>query len=1288
MLASFGRRPGGNRPESAGRQPGRLRADENRRITMRSKVLARVSSFLLVPVLLIAPAVRSKANPAGGIPADRESSAAPPSALRIVGPAGEDPPVVNERKKLKLRVIDGTGADVPVNAWRSASPTVAKVTKKGVLKGHLYGFATLTAETGRGEAVTTVVVARVTRQHGSTGDGDMKSDSAGRIYLSSPDEQIIYRSDGIRDEIFAGSKHEAGYQEGVGPDARFHYPTGLGVDVSTNGGLFVADTDNHCIRRVGFDGRTSVAAGSPTIPGRIDADFVDAGVAVFDSPKGVASRGTSLFVADTRNHALYYFDAAGATVSLVAGSPGVTGFENGPFRDAEFNLPSGLAINTTGDLLAVADTGNDAVRLVRVIGGGPFPVGKVSTVGVASAGRGVPGGGTGFSAPASVAFDSVENVCVVDALGASIITRAPDGTERTLQLAQQGSLGRPASVVVSGTRAIVADSGAGTSGLAIAVVEVGPPQITSVTPSVFLENTSVGRVVIEGANFPPEARVVVDGQVIESAIVESATRIVLELGDFERGSRLISVLTRGGVAQREIDVTPPRLEDLQPGMITTYAGSPNAALGDGGRATDAALSIASVEVGGRSGHGDVRVDGSGNVFVASPALNRIRRVDAQTGVISTIAGTGKPAPGVDGQPGVAFGLDRPMSTAVGPDGAIFVADSGSHRVVRVDPLSTEVRTIIGSAGIPGSGPDGDVARPEFLLTNPVALATDQSGNLYISDFGNGRVLRVDAATRIVRVVAGGGPIDGLPESGAEATSGRFGVTSLAVDSSGEILAAVFSGPAGRVVRIGLDGRLDILGSGNHVAVDSAGNAYVTFQGPGLVSAAVRRIDRVSGTVSPAAGGGRYPSLGDGGPANGSFISEGPIAVDGSGRLFLVDSFHDRIRTVDASTGVIATLAGGRDARYSGDGRIGSSATFSALDDVAWIDGMGLAVSDTGNGAVRVIDAETGVVATRAGGNRYGSGPVNGGSSTGIRLGLGAVCSGGKSRVVFVDKIRDSATVDVVWRVGPSGKLEFLAGGGADTGDDVPAARADLGIIRDVVRSGNGDVLITDGLTRRIRRIDGSTGLIRTVAGRIHDGVEYSGDGGPAVSATLEAPGPIAVGHAGDLYIADGGRILHVPSTGIIETVAGGSETGNPLDGQPIAAVRFGTISALAADAAGDLFISDEFHHVVVRLDFTAGVVRHVAGIAGVDADDGDGLPAAAASIGGPSALAFDPDGNLYVSSRASGVIRVIRNAGIAASIRRRLRPAEPQRLAHPETRLNQSEPGTGAVGRFASRRRP
>lgn len=1177
------------------------------------------------------------------------SAAVPVPQLRIVGPAGEDPPVVNERRNIRLRVVDETG-DVSVTVWKTGSPTVAKVTKKGVLKGRLYGFATITAVTGRGEVTTTAVVARVTRRHGSMGDGDTKSDSAGRIYLTSPDEQVIYRSDGVRDEIFAGTKGEAGYQDGTGQNARFHYPTGLGVDVSTNGGLYAADTDNHCIRKVGFDGRTSIATGVPQFPGRIDADVVPAAEAVFDSPKGVAAFGQSLFVADTRNHALYYLNGRGDAVSLLAGQPGVLGFRNGLFREASFKLPSGIAINTEGNLLAVADTGNNAVRLVRIEPGGSPYLGRVSTAGVASkAGRGAPGTGIVFSAPTSVAFDSAQNVCVVDSLGASVITRAADGTEAQVLLAQPGSLGRPASIVVSGTRAIIADADASSPGVAIAVVEVGAPKITSVSRTRIREGTETDETLITGENFPPEARVVVDGTPLASVRVDGSTRLIVRLPVLTRGSRLISVITRGGVAQTEIDVVPPTLDELSEGEITTYAGTATPALGDGGLASDSTLDFGVAARGEGFSFGDIRIDGAGNLFFASPNSNRVRRVDAASGVISTVVGTGLPVVVADGNLGTAFGLYQPRSVAVAPDGALYVADTGFDRIVRVDPVSSEATTVLGKAGQPGSGKAGGLAGTGFLLRQPTDIAIDRFGSIFVSDSGNRRVLRVDAGTGVVSVVAGGGPVNGLPVDGELATARYYRVDSLDIDESG-LLALEVDIPDenfGRIVCVGDDKRIRVCADGgSNVALD--GNGGLLFSD--VSNNAIVRLNLESGARLTVGGGGVYGALGEGGPATQCYVEGVSLDVDGSGNVLVADKFSERIRRIDREKGTISTIAGGRRVALAGDGGCATSANISGMTDIAWVDGVGLCIADATARGIRVVDPQSGNLSTP-----IGNGPfqVNGSSSDGAPA-LGAsvipycVAAGSRSRLLFNDTPSDKSPT-IVWMVGESETLNYVAGHGTDGSDGALARNADFGSVADMLQAPNGDIFILDVQSRRVRKIEVSSKKVITVAGRLHSGDEYTGEGGPAVAATLASPNCIALAQNGDLYIADDAAIRRVDSSGTITTIAGGG-AGVPIDGEQISAARYGLIAGIVVDGSGNLLIADSLNHLVLRLDFASGVVTYIAGIAGIQASTGDGYAARECALDNPGRMAMDSDGRLYIASHFFSNIRTVRVIKLAPPV--------------------------------------
>ncbi|MBK6312927.1 MAG: Ig-like domain-containing protein [Blastocatellia bacterium] len=248
---------------------------------------------------------------------------------QIVGDDGSSPPVVNESKSLRLHVEDANGSRLVVRSWRTDSPAVARVSKKGALKGLLYGFATISATVDSGEVVTeTVVVSRVTPRGGMPATGDLKSDLAGNVYLTDPLRHVLFRSTGVRDELYAGVSGSAGHSNGAGRSARFHSPTGLAIDTRPDGGLFVADSANHCIRRVSFTGVVSDALGTPTLPGVMLDDEQQLSAAKFDGPQGLALLGRDFIVADTNNHALFYadLDADGTGVIYrIGGSPGSAG---------------------------------------------------------------------------------------------------------------------------------------------------------------------------------------------------------------------------------------------------------------------------------------------------------------------------------------------------------------------------------------------------------------------------------------------------------------------------------------------------------------------------------------------------------------------------------------------------------------------------------------------------------------------------------------------------------------------------------------------------------------------------------------------------------------------------------------------------------------------------------------------------------------------------------------------------------------------------------------------------
>jgi sugar lactone lactonase YvrE len=146
------------------------------------------------------------------------------------------------------------------------------------------------------------------------------------------------------------------------------------------------------------------------------------------------------------------------------------------------------------------------------------------------------------------------------------------------------------------------------------------------------------------------------------------------------------------------------------------------------------------------------VDAAGTIFIADAENNRIRKVDADTGMITTVAGNGDR--GYDGDDGPAIGaeLNKPNDLWVDTSGNIYIADTENHRIRRVDAATGLITTVAGNGSSGYSGENGPAI--EARLKKPAGISVDADGNIYISDTGNQCIRRVDAATGIIRRVAG------------------------------------------------------------------------------------------------------------------------------------------------------------------------------------------------------------------------------------------------------------------------------------------------------------------------------------------------------------------------------------------------------------------------------------------------------------------------------------------------------------------------------------------------------
>jgi hypothetical protein len=321
----------------------------------------------------------------------------------------------------------------------------------------------------------------------------------------------------------------------------------------------------------------------------------------------------------------------------------------------------------------------------------------------------------------------------------------------------------------------------------------------------------------------------------------------------------------------------------------------------------------------------VFVDRAANLFIADWGNHRIRRVDGATGIITTVAGTGEGGLSGDGGPATHGRLDRPTDTFVDEAGNIYIADNGNRRIRRVDAVTGIITTMAGTTeGFSGDGGPATEAR----LSTLSGLSVDREGNLFIADSGNHRIRRVDAATGIITTVAGTG--EGPPPV-IDKPASRTGV-----DSSGD------GGPATQAN----------ISVPDAVSVDDAGNLYIADTG----NLRIRRVDAVTGIITTVAGTGEiFGPLGDGAPATEASLQDpSGVFVDGSGNLYIADTLNQRIRRVDAVTGVITTVAGTGERGFSGDG---GPATRARLDRpvAVFVDGAGdLYFADNWNNRVRKV----------------------------------------------------------------------------------------------------------------------------------------------------------------------------------------------------------------------------------------------------------------------------------------------------------------------------------------------
>jgi len=693
-------------------------------------------------------------------------------------------------------------------------------------------------------------------------------------------------------------------------------------------------------------------------------------------------------------------------------------------------------------------------------------------------------------------------------------------------------------------------------------------------------------------------------------------------------------------------------------------------------------------------------DLTGTIYVAAPYSRDVFKVKG--GKIGVFAGKGWGGYSGDGGPPSNAVLGLPSGLAFDSKGEMFLADYGNSRIRMI--FNGVITTVAGSGekcaestNVCGDG--GPATDPNAKLNLPVAVAVDAAGNLYIADSNDNRIRFVNRTNSPITIsgktiapgnidtIAGNGnsctnPSSGCGNGGSPLSATLTLPSGVAIDAAGNIYIADSKDQMVREIPAGTNSNINwFAGTGvacpdptancgdnglalsarlrlpSAVAVDVSGNVYIADTNDNRLRVVNTQtgsitIDQISigkGDIATIAGTGSQGFAGDGGGSTAAFldIPQG-IYVDPSGNQYISDTGNQRVRVIAANTGIITTAVGGG----SGDAN-GTKAILAAPNDIIKDPAGNLIIADEVHNRIRKVDTAMNV--TTMVGN--GSAGFVDGSALNAQLNAPTSIALDPAGNLF---IADSN--NLVIRELNSGNINTVAGNGlncnpvtAPCGDGGPAKQGSFAFPLWVTTDATGNLIIVDYFAHRIRAVNTHTtdvtifnvtigaGDIATIAGTGKS--NYTGDGGPAIVATLNHPSSVAVDTAGNLYICDqyNMRVRIVDPSGIINTYALSGQAHLSGNGGPALNGSMWNPLAIAMDPFNNLFISGGNDSTVQMVD---AATEHFGTVAGnpLHADQGgfsgDGGPATQAKLANVG-VAVDASENLYIADFGNNRIRYV-----------------------------------------------
>ncbi|MEA5140589.1 NHL domain-containing protein [Arcicella rigui] len=1012
-------------------------------------------------------------------------------------------------------------------------------------------------------------------------------DANGNIYVCDLGNHIIRKvtPDGIV-STYAG-RGSIGFVNGNKVNSNFNYPTGISLD--NYGNLYVADKNNHVIRKISASGIVSTFAGNGT-DGFKNGSSTEA---QFSYPAGVVvGLGGNLYVADKNNHVIRKI-APDGTVSTFAGN-GTAAYIDGKGTAASFSNPEELTIDAIGNLY-VADFYSHTIRKIT-------PDGTVSTL----AGNGTYGyiNGIGkdarFSNPASIAIDNKGYLFIGDSNGARKVstvgytTITPDLPAGLIFDESTGNItGIPLLAKTATNYNITAYNVGGSSTTTFNIATTGtiPTQTSTVkAPAIQYQSPKTYPI---GTAITPLQQTNTGGAITKDFY--GRTDIYYKYVRARKGIAIDSV------RKLTYYIDEHNIQKISSAkVVSTLAGNGTRGNADG-QGTEASFNLPE----------GLAIDMNGNLYVADAENNRIRKI-TPAGVVTTLAGNGTAGK----QDGIASSASFKFPSGVVVDrfGNVYVADQRNHAIRKISPTGIVTTLAGGEEGFA----DGKGTLAKF--SNPVKLAID----------GNLNVLVVDKGNHSIRKITPDGTVSTLAGNGYAGTDNGTGVTArfynpddIAIDALGNLYITESSNhvirkvtPTGVVTNFVGDGTaatVDGVGTTarfyypSKIGIDAQGYLYVGDD----LDLGIRTVSTGGYNISPTLPTGLEFD------ENTGSISGIPLVAQAATN-YTITAYNTG---GSSSSTVNITLTGTIPVKQP----TAKAPIISYETPKSYVAGASISPLSPKNSGGAIPQVAFGQVSSLILKQDYpGYYPPQGIAYDSIR------------KVIYI------TGGNVIYKINEAGYYSQFAGNNSQPGNtNGQGIEASFYNPQGLALDASGNLYVADAGNNLIRKITPS-GLVSTLAGNGSAGLSN----GKASNATFNGPSSIALDNFGNVYVADyyNHVIRKISSTGTVSTFAGSGNRGFK-DGTGTDAELYNPIG-ITVDANGNVIVSESGNNAIRKIT-PAGIVSTLAGSGNQTYQDGKGKEA---SFYYPQQLTADSFGNIYVCDYYNHVIRKITADGVVSTL--------------------------------------